>query len=91
MEQASAAQPDKKALVQSSFERWQNCTGGPFELPASDAEWTIVGSAPLSKTYQSKQEFLDKVIGPSSARMAKPLVPIIRGLYADGDMVRIFF
>ena len=23
--------------------------------------------------------------------MAKPLVPIIRGLYADGDMVIIFF
>jgi hypothetical protein len=30
------------------------------------------------------------VIGPFNARMAKPLVPIIRGLYA-GDMVIIFF
>lgn len=91
MERASAPQLDNKALVQASFERWENGTGGPFELLAPDAEWTIVGSSPLSKTYQSKQEFLDKVIGPFNARMARPLVPTIRGLYADGDMVIIFF
>ena len=91
MEQGSAPHVDNKALVQASFERWKNGTGGPFELLAPDVEWTIVGSSPLSKTYQSKQEFLDKVIGPFNARMAKPLVPTIRGLYADGDMVIIFF
>lgn len=91
MEQASSPQLYNKAVVQESFKRWQNGTGGPFELLAPDAEWTIVGSSPLSKTYQSKEEFLDKVIGPFNARMAKPLVPTIRGLYADGDMVIIFF
>ncbi|MGA8232748.1 MAG: hypothetical protein WB795_14825 [Candidatus Acidiferrales bacterium] len=90
MERALAPQLDNKALVQASFERWKNGTGGPFELLAPDAEWTIVGSSRLSKTYRSKQEFLDKVIGPFNARMAKPLVPTIRGLYADGDMVIIF-
>jgi ketosteroid isomerase-like protein len=31
------------------------------------------------------------VIGPFNARMAKPLVPSIRGIYADGDMVIAFF
>jgi uncharacterized protein len=91
MEQASAPQVSNKALVQASFERWKNGTGGPFELLAPNVEWTIVGSSPLSRTYQSKQEFLDKVIGPFNARMAKPLVPTIRGLYADDDMVIIFF
>lgn len=91
MEQASALPVENKALVQASFERWKNGTGGPFELLAPDAEWTIVGSSPLSKTYHSKQEFIDQVIGPFNARMAKPLVPIVRGLYADGDMVIIFF
>jgi ketosteroid isomerase-like protein len=91
MEEASASQLDNKALVQASFARWESGTGGPFELLAADAEWTIVGSSPLSKTYRSKQEFLDKVIGPFNARMAKPLVPTIRGIYADGDMVIIFF
>jgi ketosteroid isomerase-like protein len=42
MEQASSPQLYNKALVQASFERWENGTGGPFELLAPDAEWTIV-------------------------------------------------
>ena len=58
-----------KALVQASFDRWKSGTGGPFELLAPDAEWTIVGSSPLSKTYRSKKEFLDSVISPFNARM----------------------
>jgi ketosteroid isomerase-like protein len=45
----------------------------------------------LSKTYRSKQDFIDTVIAPFNARMAKPLVPSVRGLYADGDMVIILF
>jgi uncharacterized protein len=49
-----------KAAVQASFERWKSGTGGPFELLAADAEWTIVGSSPLSKTYCSKKEFSRK-------------------------------
>src|SRR5579863_426397 len=91
MAQPSAVPLENKSLVQASFERWANGTGGPFELLAPDAEWTIVGSSPLSKTYRSKQQFLDEVIGPFNARMAAPLVPTIRGLYADGDMVIILF
>jgi ketosteroid isomerase-like protein len=60
-------------------------------LLAPDAEWTIVGSSPLSRTYRSRQEFLDTVIHPFNARMATPLVPTVRGIYADGDMVVILF
>jgi uncharacterized protein len=91
MAQGSVPHPDNKALVQASFERWKNGTGGPFELLSPEVEWTIVGSSPLSKTYHGKQDFIDQVIGPFNARMAKPLVPTIRGIYADGDTVIIFF
>jgi len=80
-----------KALVQASFDRWRSGTGGPFELLTPDAEWTIVGSSPLAKTYRSKKEFIDEVIGPFNARMSKPLVPTVRGIFADGDMVIILF
>jgi uncharacterized protein len=80
-----------KALVRASFERWKNGTGGPFELLATDAEWTIVGSSPLAKTYHSKQQFIDAVINPFNARMSKPLVPSVRGIFADGDMVITLF
>jgi ketosteroid isomerase-like protein len=57
-----AKEESNKALVKASFDRWKNGTGGPFELLASDVERTIVGTSPLSKTYHSKQEFLDVVI-----------------------------
>jgi uncharacterized protein len=86
-----AKEDGNKALVQASFERWKSGTGGPFELLAPDVEWTIVGSSPLAKTYTSKQEFISAVIDPFNARMSKPLVPAVRGIYADGDMVIILF
>jgi uncharacterized protein len=79
-----------KDLVSAAFERWRNGTGSPFELLAADASWTIVGSSPLSKTYR-RQDFLHEVIGPFNARMSEPLVPSVRGVYADGDMVIILF
>jgi uncharacterized protein len=87
----STKEDSNKALVQASFDRWKSGTGGPFELLAPDAEWTIVGSSPLSKTYHSKKEFLDDVINPFIARMSTPLVPTIRGIYADGNTVIILF
>lgn len=80
-----------KALVRESFERWRAGTGGPFELLAPEADWTIVGSSPLSKTYPSRQAFLDEVIGPFNARMSRPLVPTVHGVYANGDTVVILF
>ena len=83
-------QQRNKALVQAGFDRWKAGQGSPFELLTSDAEWTIVGSSPLSKTY-TRQTFMDEVIGPFNARMSTPLVPTVRGVYADGDMVIILF
>jgi len=91
MSDASAQLEKNKALVRAAFDRWYEGTGGPFELLAPDAEWTIVGTSPLSKTYRSKQEFIDTVIAPFNARMQEPLKPTIRGLYADGNTVIIFF
>jgi ketosteroid isomerase-like protein len=83
-------QATNKALVQASFDRWRNGTGGPFELLDPDAEWTIVGSSPLSNTYRRK-EFLEDVIAPFNARMAKPVTPTVRGIHADGNTVIMLF
>jgi uncharacterized protein len=82
---------ENKALVKASFDRWSAVTGSPFELLLPEADWTIVGSSPLSNTYESRQAFLEEVIEPFNARMAIPLVPTVRGIYADGDMVITFF
>lgn len=86
-----SASESNRALVQSAFDRWRNGDGSPFELLADNARWTIVGSSPLSKTYRSKQQFIDEVITPFNARVRGPLVPTVRGLFADGDIVIIFF
>jgi ketosteroid isomerase-like protein len=78
-------------LVQVGFERWKEGTGSVYDLLAPTAQWTIVGNSVMSKVYRSKQEFLDEVIRPFNARMSSPLVPAVRGLYADGDIVIALF
>jgi ketosteroid isomerase-like protein len=77
--------------VQAAFERWRAGTGGPFELLSETARWTIIGSSPLSRTYTSREQFLQEVILPFNARMASPLVPTVHGLHVDGDMVVVHF
>jgi hypothetical protein len=69
-----STQISNKAIVQESLDRWKSGNGSPFELLIPEAEWTIVGSSPLSKTYHSRKEFLDEVGGPFDARVAKPPV-----------------
>lgn len=80
-----------KEAIQAAFNAWRSGTGSPFELLTTDAKWTIVGNAPVSKTYTSRQEFLDLVISPFNARLSHRLVPTVRAIYADGDMVIALF
>src|SRR5690348_15921737 len=88
----NSLQESNKALVQAAFERWRDGTGSPFDLLNDDAEWTIMGSSPLSRTYRGKQDFMESVFGPFSARLSTPVKPTaIRGLYADCDTVIVFF
>lgn len=76
-----------KEIIREAFEKWRQGTGTVVELLAPDAQWTITGRAPVSRTYTSRREFLDTVMKPLGARFATPIVPTVRGLYADGDMV----
>lgn len=81
-----------KQTVRAAFDAWRNGTAGNvFDLLVPDAKWTIVGNAPVSRTYTSRQEFLNVVIEPFNARLSKRLVPTVRDLYADGDMVIALF
>jgi len=50
-----------------------------------------VGNAPVSRTYNSKQEFMDVVIKPFNARMSSRLIPAVRRIYGDGDTVIALF
>jgi uncharacterized protein len=85
--QADVEEKNRHA-VQVSFENWRRRSGSNiFDLLASDAKWTIVGLSAVSGTYQSRRDFMDQVILPFNARLSTPLVPTVRAIYADGDMV----
>ncbi len=80
-----------KQAVQAGFDAWRNGTGNIFDLLAPDAQWTIVGNSPVSRTFTSRQDFLDTVITPFNARLSSRLMPTVRGVYADGDMVIVLW
>jgi ketosteroid isomerase-like protein len=88
---STATADDNRAMVAAAFERWRARTGGPFELLADDAQWTIVGSSPLSKTYPTKLHFMEEVINPFNARVAQPLMPTVHRILSDGDTVVVHF
>jgi ketosteroid isomerase-like protein len=91
VEGRKSVEVQNKELVQAGFDKWRDGTGSVFEFLAPDAKWTIVGNCPVSRTYQNRQEFLDQVITPFNARLSSRLVPTVRGIYADGDMVVVLF
>lgn len=80
-----------KAIVRASFDAWSAGTGSPFDLLADNATWTIVGNSVMSKTYPSREAFMNDVIRPFNARMREGLKPTVRNIYADGSAVVIFF
>lgn len=80
-----------KATVQQYFARWRNRTGNVFDLLAPDATWTITGTGVTAGTYRSRQALLDQVVSPTSARLSTPIVPTVRGIWADGDMVIVLW
>jgi uncharacterized protein len=75
-----------KEIVRQYFDSWRNGTGNFFDLLAPEATWTITGTGATVGTYR-KQELLDQVVNPTSARLSSPIVPTVRGIWADGDMV----
>jgi ketosteroid isomerase-like protein len=84
-------QARNKQAIAAGFEAWRNGTGSVFDLLTPEASWTVVGNSPVSRTFKSRQEFLDVVIDPFNARLSARLVPTVRGIFADGDMVIALF
>ena len=80
-----------RQTIQTAFDAWSAGTGGPFDLLADDARWTITGRSEAAGTYGSKAEFIERVIAPFNARLVAGIRPTIRRLYADGDTVIVFF
>ena len=89
--QATPSAEDNRALIARSFDAWRDGTGGPYDLLADDAVWTITGNSLAAKTYPSREAFMGEVIRPFNARMKTRLLPTMRHLYAEGNTVIAFF
>jgi hypothetical protein len=57
MTKVASIQANNKAIARAAFERGRKGADGPFESPAPDTVWTIIGSAPSLKAYHSEREF----------------------------------
>ena len=68
-QQSAATTPDdggdvaarNKYVLRACFDAWRAGTGGPFDLPADDATWTIVGRSAAAKTYRNRESFMAEV------------------------------
>ncbi|HEY0177808.1 MAG TPA: nuclear transport factor 2 family protein [Pedobacter sp.] len=80
-----------RQLVTQGFDHWTKGTGSVFDLLSEDVQWTIAGSSPQAKTYLGKKQFMDELIIPLNDRLSKKIVPAVRGIYADGDMVIVIW
>ncbi len=80
-----------RATIAKAMDAWAAGTGGPYDLLAEDAVWTISGNSLASKTYPSKEAFMSEIIRPFNARMSERLIPSVHALYADGDTVVAHF
>lgn len=86
----AAAGKSNKALVEQSFQDWQDGRGSPFTLLSEDIRWTIAGSSPFAGTY-ARDAFVNDIVAPFNQRMAAPLKPTRWDVYQDGSMVVIQF
>lgn len=60
---ASASEAEtNRATIAKAMDAWAAGTGGPYDLLADDAVWTISGNSLASKTYPSKEAFMSEVI-----------------------------
>jgi len=79
---------ENKKLIQDVFAEWAKGDGGAFfNILADDVRWTVIGTSPVSRTYTSRQAFLDGATKPLSAKLAGPIQPTVRNIIVEGDNI----
>lgn len=80
---------ENKKLIHDAFTAWSLGDGRPFfKLLADDVRWTVIGSTPVSGTYNSKRDFR-QTVKSLSERFASDLKVAVRDVFADGDKVAV--
>lgn len=79
-----------KQIVSEAFDRWA-AGGNSFfsEMLTPDIIWTIKGSGPSAGVYRGIDPFIEQAIRPFVSRLSRPVRPVSRQIWADGDHVII--
>jgi uncharacterized protein len=78
---------ENKKMVQDMMAAWARGQGGFLDLLADDVHWTVIGSTAVSRTYMSKQAFIDGAVKPLGEKISDGIQPTLRDVIAEGDKV----
>jgi hypothetical protein len=79
---------ENQTLIAEAFAAWEHGDYQPFfKVVADDVRWTVIGSTPISGTFEGKQAFLDGAVVPLHDRLAGPIKATVLNLFGDGDHV----
>jgi uncharacterized protein len=81
------AEAESKKTVQDMMAAWARGQGGFLDLLADDVHWTVIGSTAVSRTYTSKQAFIDGAVKPLGEKISGAIQPTVRDIIADGDKI----
>lgn len=77
-----------REIIRRAFDAWaQGGTRFFDDVLAPDVAWTITGTGINAGTHRGRQVFIDRAVTPFGARLSSPIVPTVRGIYADGNQV----
>ena len=75
-------------FIAEAFSKWAR-GGTTFfkDVLAPEVVWTIKGSGPTSGVYRGRDEFLKKAVAPFAERLASPLRPVVKDIWAERNDV----
>ena len=79
---------ENKELVRGFFDDIsRGNVQGALNRMADDLRFTLIGSTKLSGVYNSRKDFVDRIMAPLGAQLEGALTITIDNLIADGDFV----
>jgi ketosteroid isomerase-like protein len=79
---------ENKRIIAEAFAAWEHGDYEPFfKVVADGVRWTVIGSTPISGTFEGKQAFLEGAVVPLHDRLAGPIQATVLNIFGDGDQV----
>jgi len=81
---------ENKKLIRDVFDAWSGGDGNAFfNILAEDVKWTVIGSTPISRMYQSRKAFLEGAAQPLGEKINGAIRPTIHDIIAEDDRIAV--